>query len=189
MSERQTWVVDVETTGLDISRHVPIEVAAVNLDSGEEIYFVPHLTDAQLLEADKDALRINRYFERGVYRDAAKSTADGQHRWIYLWGRLRGGALAGANPRFDAAMLLRGYAIARGYEVLEPWHHRLPDASSYTAGALGIHPGSLPGLDRCCALLGVDTCPHGALEDARATAEVYRRAMKLSASRDAVVSL
>lgn len=176
MSKRHLIVVDIESTGLDPKKHVPIEIAAINVDSGEVLAFVPYLSLAMLAQADPDALRINRYFERGVYRNALPwhATAD---MYEALWEFLSGHSVAGANPRFDAAMLVAGYSHFTSSEVSEPWHHRLPDVSSYVAGALGIYPAELPGLHECCERLGVvNEAEHSALGDARAAAEYFRTA-------------
>ena len=163
MSGRHLIVVDTETTGLDPARHVPVEVAAINVTTGEELYFVPAVTREQLAAADPRAMQINRYYERGLFVGAASD-------WDRLFTMLQGNTLAGANPRFDAAMLIAGCP-----DAAESWHFRLADLSAYTAGALGLDPMDLPGLDRCCDLLGVtNEAPHTAMGDARATAACFQ---------------
>lgn len=178
MSERHLVVVDVETTGLDPQFHVPIEIAAINVDTDEVLSFVPYLSPDKLAQADPDALRINRYFERGVYRQALTHQAT-QSMYESLWTFLRGNTLGGANPRFDAAMLMA--ADGRG---IEPWHYRLADVSAYTAGALGVYPSDLPGLAVCCERLGVvNETEHSALSDAKATAACFFIAGQLGARK------
>lgn len=184
MSKRHLIVVDVESTGLDPKVHVPIEIAAINFDTDEVLSFVPYLHPDKLRVADLDALRINRYCERGVYQSALdpKGTVE---MYGALWEFLRGNSLAGANPRFDAAMLLAGYNAAMNPSLPaapasaeEPWHHRLPDVSSYVAGSLGIYPAELPGLHECCQRLGVvNDEEHSALGDAKAAVACFRLAM------------
>lgn len=178
MTGRHLIVCDVESTGLDPARHVPVEVAAINMTTGEELRFVPYVSRDQLGAADLRAMQINRYYERGLFAQECpfRETKD----WDSLWAMLRGNTLAGANPRFDAAMLVAGYASAQraggGYIAPEEsWHFRLADLSAYTAGALGLDPMDLPGLDRCCDLLGVtNEAPHTAMGDARATAACFQ---------------
>lgn len=182
MSKRHLIVVDVEATGLDPKVHVPIEIAAINVDTDEVLSFVPHLAPEKWLVANLDALRINRYCERGVYKNALTPHATGE-MYGALWEFLRGNSLAGANPRFDAAMLMAGYNAAMNpagtrVSTEEPWHHRLPDVSSYVAGALGAYPSELPGLHECCQRLRVvNDEEHSALGDAKAAAECFRKAM------------
>jgi len=177
MSDRHLIVVDVESTGLDPKFHVPLEVAAINVDTDEVLSFVPYLSPDKLAQADPEALRINRYFERGVFKQALthQATVD---MYSALWEFLRGNTLAGANPRFDAAMLME--AAGNGYG--EPWHYRLADVSAYVAGALGIYPAELGGLADYCKRLGItNEVEHSALSDAKATAECFRRAMGFTA--------
>jgi DNA polymerase III epsilon subunit-like protein len=151
------------------------------------LYFVPALPSGALDSADGKALKINGYFERGVYAYRLDSEAAEKY-WRQLWDMLRGNTLAGSNPTFDAAMLNRSalwFAPKQkgtyGTEPVEgltasPWHHRLADLSAYAAGALGIPPTSLPGLDVVCRSLKVEIDgAHSALGDARATAECFRR--------------
>ena len=178
MNGRHLVVVDVESTGLDPARHVPVEVAAINVTTGEELYFVPQLTSDQLGAADPRAMQINRYYERGLF---ARAMPFGETRdWDRLFTMLQGNTLAGANPRFDAAMLVAGYASEQrangGYIAPEEsWHFRLADLSAYTAGVLGLDPTDLPGLDRCCELCGVaNEAPHTAMGDARATVACFQ---------------
>lgn len=177
MSDRHLVVLDCETTGLDPNIHVPIEIAAINVDTEEVLSFVPYLSPDKLAQADPDALRINRYFERGVYKQALthQATVD---MYRNLWDFLRGNTLAGANPRFDAAMLM----AAAGNGLAEPWHYRLADVSAYVAGALGRYPASLGGLRDCCERLGVtNDVEHSALSDAKATVKCFRIAQSITA--------
>lgn len=173
---RQLVVVDIETSALGANA-VPLEIAAVNVDTGEEFYMVPFITTAQLAAAEPKALQINRYFERGVFEDmlTAEETKGG---YLWLTEMLRGNTFAGSNPTFDSQI------IAKSSEVV--WHHRLADLAAYTAGQTGIDPADLPGLAKACELLGViNAREHSALGDAVATAECFRR---LRAGRARVIA-
>jgi DNA polymerase-3 subunit epsilon len=173
--KRQLIVCDIESTGLDLARHVPLEVAAINVDTDEHIWFVPYLNPHDLLKADPEALEINRYYERGVWRNAL-TQEDTYAQYLRLWDMLRGNTLGGANPRFDADMLL----AAPDSPTVEVWHYALADVKSYVAGALGLYPAELPSLFECCGLLGVENgCEHSALEDARAAVECFHQAARL----------
>lgn len=171
---RRLWVVDLETSGLTAG-HIPLEVAAVPISGGLGLYFVPHCHGGIISSADPDALRINRYFERGVYEHEC-DPQETRERYVELHRLLAGNTLGGSNPRFDAGMLSRRFA---NYDLdPEPWHHRLADLSPYAAGVLSIPPTELPGLDKVCELLGVvNREPHSAMGDAQATAECFRTLM------------
>ncbi|QBP29711.1 DnaQ-like exonuclease [Mycobacterium phage Typha] len=187
---RQLVVVDVESTGLIPGFHVPLEVAAVNLDTGEELSFVPWVHPSHMAKADPVALQINRYYERGVFKDrlTLQQTFD---RYRQLFDMLEGNTFGGANPRFDAEMVRVGYSISvsvtpKPYDRLslpdETWQHRLQDVQAYAAGVLGFDPADPPSLVDLLEALGIDNRePHSALWDARATAEAFKR---LKAKRD-----
>lgn len=111
--------IDTETTGLDARIHQPYEVCWW-LEGMKE-----PTTDwlAHSLEfADRQALKIGRYWERG----ADRAQAGGVYRTIrpaVLAGCLRDVVLVGSNPAFDAAMLTR-------YIGASVWHHRMIDVSN-----------------------------------------------------------
>lgn len=172
MSARQLIVVDLETTGLNHTIHKILEVAAINTATDEVIAFVPYISPQDLGMADPYAMQINRYYERGAWRNAL--TVDASHdQYQRLAEMLRGNTLAGSNPRFDADFLNQQ---GRNFFDPQPWHHRLADLSAYAAGALGIAPHEAPGLADICERLGVDPgVAHSALDDAKATAECFAR--------------
>lgn len=181
-------VVDVESTGLDPREHVVIEVAAVNVRTGESLYFVPFFHPYDKSQASDQAMATNRYYERRVFKDVL-STGETANKYDQLWDMLRGNTLGGANARFDAEMLR--YSNARqtamrgtGGELRdfyfrpadEVWKYRLADLGSYAQGAIGNDPNEIPSLREVCDYLGVENdSAHSALGDARATAECFRR--------------
>lgn len=167
---RDLIVVDVETNGLDLARHQPVEVAWHNLTTGEQDTFIPaHNWRTAVAEADIDALRITRYIDRIAGQPQADMSAV-RRLWEQFTGpavqdpeqRRPAATLVGSNPRFDAAMLRK---LAPAWP--EPWHHRLLDISAYAAGALGLD--ELPGLARLCEILDVDPPDHTAGRDVEAT--------------------
>ncbi|AER48005.1 DnaQ-like DNA polymerase III subunit [Mycobacterium phage Courthouse] len=164
---RQVVVVDTECGGLSPNA-VLLEIAAVNIDSGEEFRVVPFVTPQQLASAEPEALAINRYYERRVFADALESVEANKNAFQWLWGMLDGNVFAGSNPAFDAPLIAK---LLNG----EPWHHRKLALESYAAGVLGLPLDELPGLNTVCELLGVvNEEAHSALGDARATAECFR---------------
>jgi DNA polymerase-3 subunit epsilon len=165
---RKIVVVDVESSSLKPDATI-LEVAAVELDSDQELRFVPFVPMSTIANADPDALRVNRYFERGVRAFMLEDVAATKNAYDWLKEMLDGNVLAGSNPTFDAGLLQRALGAT-------PWNHRLLDLSAYAAGVLGLPLGELPGLAKVCELLGVENeDPHSALGDARATAECFRR--------------
>ncbi|WP_182357760.1 3'-5' exonuclease [Tomitella gaofuii] len=173
MSDRPVIVVDVETTGLDPAKHTVVELAAVDLDTGDHMVIVPALRKEDLAAASPRAWTVNRYFERRVYEQAMGKSALND-ALCELFGWLDGATLAGASPAFDAAFLAKLFED-RCDAGVPTWHHRLADLSALTAGALRTDPLRLPGLWECCELWGVENAaPHTALGDAQATAECLR---------------
>lgn len=162
---RNLIVVDLETTGLG-PQCAPIEVAAINVDTGETLEFVPYV-DLSKVSIEPQAFAINRYFERGVY-DVMLNPDDTITAWSDLADILSGNTFAGSNPTFDAAMVAR--------KVGTHWHYRLADLAAYAAPALGRDPSELPGLaDVLDALKIENRCPHSALGDAEATAKAFEK--------------
>lgn len=193
-------VVDVETTGLYVDRHVVIEVAAINARTGDALYFVPNLHPYDLGCASADALRINRYFERGVFKDEL-SPPETRNKYEQLWDMLRGNTFGGANARFDADMLRHGYGRLAGTREThgpgnlryaaaeEPWSYRLADLGSYAAGVLGEDPAEPLSLSEVCRRVGIERDEaHTALADARAAAECFRRLNQLISAKNNVIS-
>lgn len=176
MSERHLIVVDVETTGLDTTKHVAVEIAAVNATTGDELHFVPWLAPKDMAAADPYALSVNRYYERRVFEnqlDLAETFLKAEE----LHSMLAGNTLAGSNPAFDAQMISNFFREHREDADPAPWHHRLADLAAYAAGRFDVAPNDLPGLDRVCELLSLPIeggHRHSALVDARLTAECFR---------------
>lgn len=171
MTERNLIVVDLETTALDMDRGRIVEVAAINTGTGEVLHFAPYIEPIDLGNARGEAMQINRYYERGVWRKMLGPDATND-QYARLWDMLEGNTFAGCNPTFDSQYLIEH---APRFDPA-PWHYRLADLSAYAAGALGIPPNKLIGLADICERLGVDPgIAHSALDDAKATAECFQR--------------
>lgn len=180
--KRQLIVVDCETSGLIPGTHFPLEVAAVNVMTGEELYFVPKVPNGTFDNAADAALALNRYYERGLYKQRPSSWEATDRDYCHLWEMLSGNTFAGSNPAFDAAMLLAGFTEVRNNSATfapfaqQPWHHRLADLAAYAGPALLLAPNELVGLAQICERLNVQIDgEHTALGDARATAECFRK--------------
>ncbi|QJD50360.1 DNA polymerase exonuclease subunit [Mycobacterium phage MarkPhew] len=168
---RQLIVVDLETTGLH-DEAVPLEVALLNVDTGESMRFVPHVTVEQMSAAQPEALEFNRYFDRGIAREmlTEQQTAVA---WAEVQDWLRGNTFAGSNPAFDSAIVARqlvAYGTGLPETVGRVWHHRLADLAAYAAGKFNVAPTALEGLDGVAERLHVAVVDrHSAIGDAFAT--------------------
>lgn len=116
--------IDLETTGLDPSRHAVWEIAWADEDSDVTSFMVP-LDFAGCDRADPEALRIGDFDARYRPHDDALILEG------LLRERTRGATIVGANPAFDTAFL-----AARWDE--RPWHHRLIDIETYAMPILGL---------------------------------------------------
>jgi len=204
MSARQLVVVDLETTGLH-DEAVPVEVAAINVDTGEELYFVPFLAPEALAKAEPKAMQINRYFERGLFEQAL-TYQETMGRYQDLRDMLRGNTFGGSNPAFDSALVARAAVGIHPHAIYwnspkmptpppimesvgRVWHHRLADLAAYAAGPLRLDVRELEGLDGVLERLGMAITPgaggrHTALGDARATVAAFVRLAALASKED-----
>lgn len=151
-------VVDTETTGLDPSKHIAVEVAWWNLSTNERGVFVPpHNVGWVLRHGDPTALEINQYRERIVNspQDFSGRCAEA------LEDQLENNTMAGANPEFDDAFLRKIILMKR--------HHRLWPIGAYAAGKLNLD--YIPGLTDVCARLGIAAPDHSAAGDVTATGQ------------------
>lgn len=133
--------VDIETTGLDATRHEPWEVAILSA-RGDLVVQLP----IDLSVADPAALRLNRYYERRSSKMPGVKTSAKQIAEL-----LAGAQLVGINPWFDAAFLDR---FLRANGQAPAWHYRLICAKTLAAGYLGLE---LPwDTERLANGLGID---------------------------------
>jgi DNA polymerase-3 subunit epsilon len=174
-------VVDVETSGLSPIKHDVLEVAAIDLTTGDELHFVPSpIFPEWLKDADPGAMRVNRYFERGVYAHQVdvKTT---RKRWEALGTMLDGNILAGVNPAFDARFV---DAAMEFHEVVRRRRYQLRDLATYAAGVLGIDPAEPTSSSEIFTALEVENQDaHSALGDARATAQAFNVLRSISLER------
>ena len=172
---------DIESTGLDKSRAVPLEIAAIEYEpaefdtrpahKGRTILLAPRHRMEVFATADPEALTINRFFERGVYRDWPMGSDETAEALGELCDFLRDATIVGANPAYDTAVL--GRYLRERIQRVEPWHHRLYDVECATAAVKGLN--SIPSLKDCLTLwdLPPQQDAHTALGDARAALAVF----------------
>lgn len=171
-------VVDVETSGLDPLTHDVLEVSAIDLATDEELHFVPTPTRSEwILSAEPEALQINRYYERGIYKEEVDSETTGK-RWKTLADMLDGNIVAGANPWFDAAFI----DAALKYWGIEPARrYQLRDLATYAAGILRLDPAEPISSTTVFDKLDiVNLDPHSASGDATATAAAFHALRKIA---------
>lgn len=162
---RELIVVDTETTGLSEYSAI-VEVAAVNVDTGVEFYFVPNTDEVKFTTKDFFALKLNGYIERELWKQQLSPNGTRDHYYM-LGAMLKGNTFAGSNPAFDQRVLSKKVDVT--------WHHRLGDLATFAAGKMNRDITDLPGLSDVAEFFGVEIPGrHGALEDARATAELFR---------------
>lgn len=179
VEQRPIIVVDVESTGLNIERDIPVEVAWWNLTTGERGQFIPYHDDQWVLaNADPVALKVNSYRERirDCGQDWDRSAA------AVLYAQFGGRAyLAGANAAaFDQWMLAK---LWPGAANPRPWHYRIYDIANLADQEFNL--GYLPGLADVCKMLELAPPNHTAADDVTATGQVLQALFELRAKRHA----
>jgi DNA polymerase III subunit epsilon len=152
-------ILDLETLGLNAAVHAPVEAAWF-----DESFVIPH-TRTDLCRASSQALKVNRYHERGLDNPACWDTDGTALRCMHQ--ALTGNQLRGSNPGFDVDFLFPLFQ-RHGLPVV-PWHYVPLDIGTYAAGVLGLPIQDHPGLTRLCALLGIAPGDHAAMGDVMAT--------------------
>lgn len=165
---RPIVVVDVETNGLDDTKHEVVEVAWWNLGTGERACFVPrHDINRALGNADLRALQMTDY----VNKIAPRMEGPTYNEEIELYNQLAGATLLGSNVQFDARMISNLFRAHHPTLNPTPWHHRLWEIGPYAAGVLGLD--YIPGLWDIAQLLGIPENDHTAWQDVTTTGECF----------------
>jgi hypothetical protein len=144
-----------------------IEIAFWSLTTGERGRFVPTFDEADLQRADRHALAVNKFYERGLHTERQ----DTGEQLTHLHKLLTGATIVGSNPGFDAGKLNLAFARHGGELTQTPWHAVL-DLRFYAADILGL-TGNLPGLSGLCRLLDVPPGEHTAESDVTAVGRCY----------------
>jgi hypothetical protein len=171
-------IVDTETTGLDPATALVVEVAWAHGDGPIEA-FVPDHPRLDLVDVSPEALAINGYHARGL-ATASRATAKQIRALIDAFAGTDGPRhLAGANPRFDMAMLP---SVLR----CEPWHYRPVSIPDRVAGLVSRarDNGATPSMASTAALLQdlgfiIPSPDHTAGGDVAAERECLRAAIAL----------
>jgi len=179
--------VDIETTGLDPTRHEAWEIALVkvNQHDGDDPDFEPfeccfHMP-VTLIGAEAKALEVGDFFARydrpscgKAYDTTRNSIIHVDNATAILFEQLKGSRLLGASVHFDAAFLSELFR-RRGCEPT-PWHHRHLDLGSFAGGLWGY--GQPLGTAALQEQHVPNTEAHTALGDARWNVEVWKEVCK-----------
>lgn len=126
--------IDIETTGLEWDKHTAIEIAYVTQEMEVPKVIIPWSYDpgdysSPWYAADTKAMEINKFF--GRYDNGVKRSSDeGIAHFLEV---VRDSTIVGANIRFDARFIESTLELE-----VEPWHYRLWDITSYSAGIFGL---------------------------------------------------
>jgi DNA polymerase-3 subunit epsilon len=176
ISSRRLLFVDVETTGLDSTRHEIIELAAVRVHptllyvEGE---LVTRVRPQHPERCSIETAALNG-FDPAAWDDAPP-LEDALERFVPL---AKGCILAGHNVAFDQAFLASGFRRA-GLEEPKMDHHVI-DTASLAWPLVAVGALDSLSLGPVCDLLGIrNEGAHSARRDVARTMEVYRRLMAL----------
>jgi len=164
--------VDLETTGLDPSRHDILEIAVLRVDARSLEVLAQHDTlvaPARLEDAQPEALSVCG-FSKAAWTNAVPL----REALLAIAPLLEGALVAGHNVGFDWAFLQAGFARA-GLTLPRVDYHRLDTASLAWPLVVSGELSSLS-LDGLATLFGLERPrPHRALAAARCALEVARR--------------
>jgi DNA polymerase III epsilon subunit-like protein len=139
MSRSDLVFLDIETTGLDPTRHEVWEIAIIEADSDAMHHWLMNVQ--ALSKADPGALRVNKYYERIFKLTAREQNFSVQTKSfslaIQVATLLLNKTIIGNNPSFDATFL---DAFLRSQGVVPAWNHSLVCVKSLVGGKLGLKP-------------------------------------------------
>lgn len=171
--------IDLETTGLDPSRHEILEIAVVRVD-GLTLEELDHVTlrvrPDRIENADPFALHVNGYSPDG-WKDAVRL----RDALLRIRPLLEGAVLAGHNVGFDRSFL----DVAWRWASVKPpeMDHHVFDTGTLAWVLVTMNASESLSLGPVCEALDIPHDePHRALQDARASLEVARRLMPWVAS-------
>jgi DNA polymerase III epsilon subunit-like protein len=140
-NDRPIVFIDTETTGLNPDRHEVWELAIITRRSGQTDTERVYQVRPDLVIADDEALKINRFHDRfKVPDDARAALMLGDHAQRIELSTLRqnlmqtmaGAVLVGSNTQFDATFTRK----LLGNPDESPWHYRPVNALELAAGWL-----------------------------------------------------
>jgi DNA polymerase III alpha subunit (gram-positive type) len=161
---------DIETTGLDPSKHEIIEVAMIVREHGfdKEVWFALPFS---IHKADKKALELNGALKRSIEltKGAVSTTKAVARLLVYL----EAAVIVGNNPQFDLRFIERFLENSMS-EDATPWHYHPVDIKAVVAAhtKLGPPPWSSAQIAEAAGV-PLPAAAHTAMADARWNRDVY----------------
>lgn len=174
-------VVDIETSGLDPTKHGILSIGAVDFNNPDNFFYAePRLGLNK--EIDPIALKINGFVGEDVKNNDKKSLNDVLHEFNVWLTSVRNVTFAGQNPSFDAGFLKQAFEENGFYW---PFGHRYMDLhstamSTYLSKGFKIPEKSgryMIDLDGILWSVGLEKRGgiHNGLMDAKLEAEAFSR--------------
>lgn len=189
LNGHQLCAIDVETTGCDPRKHDVIQIAIIPLrnditPSKEYLPFIMDIIPQRPENIDSEAMRINRMrlcdiMLQGMDSFRAVDLFLEWHEKLKLGYNKRIMAL-GCNYPFDRAFLMEWLGVATYNLCFDSVHRDVQTVATFLNDRAGWNGMDFPypkvNLSYLCTQLKIEYVrKHEALEDARVTAEVYRR--------------
>lgn len=175
MRKNNLVFIDIETTGLNVSKHEIIEIGCVLVTPKLEVIeeFELKIKPERIEDADPTSLKINHYKEE-QWQDALSL----EEAMKILSEKTKGFIMVGQNVAFDSMFL--EFNFSKLGIVNEMHYHKL-DTISIAWAKLHREPDlNHFSLREMCVRFGIkNEHSHTALSDARATYELYKKLMNL----------
>ncbi len=174
-------IVDIETSGLDPSKHGILSIGAVDFDNPDNFFYAePRLEEKK--EIDPVALKINGFVGEDVKKNDKKLLNEVLHDFnVWLMG-IKNVTLAGQNPAFDAGFLKQAF---KEYGFYWCFGHRYMDLYSVATSTYLVKGFDIPeksgrymvDLDGILWSVGLEKRGgiHNGLMDAKLEAEAFSR--------------
>lgn len=171
MKKHNLAFVDIETTGLDFTKHEIIEIGYIVTTPDFQVLeeFDLKIKPERIDDADPISLKINHYYER-TWEDALSL----KEAIKIFTEKVEDCIMVGHNVVFDSEFL--DYAFSKSGIKNSMHYHRL-DTISLAWSKLSSEPElEHYSLHELCLRFGIkNKNPHTALSDARATFELYKK--------------
>lgn len=183
INKKILWL-DTETTGLNPNKHGVIQVAAI-FEHGNTMSIFNALNNCSDCKIDDEALEITGHRKKDI-KKYPKDTFDKLIKFLdyFLnkYDKKDKATLIGYNVKFDLEML-HGWAKREGFDYLGSYlDWRVVDVlvlarNEWLLGRMPAEPKDFK-LGSICEVYGIEVPNHDALDDIKATRELYYRMIK-----------